>query len=98
MKSIRGVYYDLSESTYTFDFKDMTFYFSSQAYLNKFINRHKDFIVMESLKQDIYFNATGDYDRILLLKLYRQIEKRGFRVCYKNRYLKIPYNLVCEVI
>lgn len=98
MKSIRGVYYDLSESDYVFEYKDMKFYFSSQFYLNKFITKYKDFVSTESLKQDIYFNATGNYDRILLLKLYRQIEKRGFRVIYKNRYLQIPYNLVCEVI
>lgn len=98
MKSIRGVYYDLSESDYIYEYKDMKFYFSSQSYLTKFIEKQKDFIALESIKMDIYFNATGQYDRILLLKLYRKIEKRGFKVLYKNRNLQIPYNLVCEVI
>lgn len=98
MKSTRGIYYNLDESTYIFEYKDMKFYFSSKTYLTKFIAKHLDFIALESVKMDIYFNCTGTYDRILLLKLYRKIEKRGFRVIYKNRYLQIPYNLVCEVI
>ena len=98
MKSIRGIYYNLDETEYVFEYKDMKFYFSSQSYLTKFKEKYKDFIGMESIKMDIYFNATGDYNRILLLKLYRKIEKRGFKVLYRNRYLSIPYSLVCEVI
>lgn len=98
MKSIRGIYYDLLESDYIYEYKDFKFYFSSQTYLTKFKERIKDFVAMESIKMDIYFNVTGDYEKILLLKLYRKIEKRGFRVVYKNRYLTIPYHLVCEVI
>lgn len=98
MKSIRGVYYNLDESDYIFEYKDMKFYFSSNTYLTKFKEKYKDYLGMESIKMDIYFNATGYYDRILLLKLYRKIEKRGFRVLYKNRYISIPYSLVCEVI
>ena len=36
MKTIRGIYYNLNETEYTFDYENFTFYFSSQNYLEKF--------------------------------------------------------------
>ena len=87
MKSARGVYYDLLESTYNFKYKNITFYFSSQLYLTKFIATHFDYIDYINKKMKIEFNIKVDFSILALIKLYQRIEKRGFRVLVDDHEL-----------
>lgn len=85
------VYNDLNESNYTFKYDDLVFYFSSQFYLEKFIKEHLQFIKDETMKLKIKFKCGIYCDEMILLLLYKRIEKRGFKVTYKNKLLNENY-------
>lgn len=99
MKTVRGIYYDLKESEYEFDYDNLKFVFSSKLYLEKFIGNYKDYLKDETAKIESDFKATFYADELLLIDLYRKIEKRGFRVLYFNEPLdeKLYYNIKLEV-
>lgn len=88
MKSARGVYYDLSESTYKWKYKNITFYFSSNFYLTKFITLHFDYVDYINKKMKLEFGVRVDYSILALIKLYQRIEKRGFRVLVDNKEIQ----------
>ena len=98
MKSYRGVYYDLLESSYTFTYKDITFYFSSKFYLNKFVSKHLDYLRNENFKMNNYFKCIMEMDNLILIKLYKMIEKRGFRVEINKMEINRDFICFCEVI
>ena len=50
MISIRGIYYDLNESSYTFKYDNLTFYFSSPKYLERFKDTYIEYIKNELTK------------------------------------------------
>lgn len=85
------VYNDLNESNYTFKYDDLVFYFSSQFYLEKFIKEHLQFIKDETMKLKIKFKCGIYCDEMILLLLYKRIEKRGFKVTYKDKLLSENY-------
>ena len=85
------VYNDLNESNYTFKYDDLVFYFSSQFYLEKFIKEHLQFIKDETMKLKIKFKCSIYCNEMILLLLYKRIEKRGFKVTYKNKLLNENY-------
>lgn len=91
MKSVRGIYYDLTESNYTFIYDDLKFYFSSNFYLQNFIKKHLEYLKKETIKLQIKYNCMVSADYMLLINLYKQIEKRGFLVYYKNKHLSDKY-------
>lgn len=102
MKTVRGIYTDITESDYTFEIVDLgiTFYFSSQFYRNKFENRYKEEIhrFNQSLN-NIYkdkFNIVGDC--LSLIRLYALIEKRGFYFTLNGVEIKCPEDLLFVVI
>ena len=79
-KTRDGVYHNLKESTYYFNNGSMVFFFSSMLYLTKFRERYKknreNMGYTFEARHGIKFNCDDFYD----LVLYKQIEKRGFRV------------------
>lgn len=85
MKTTRGIYYDLSESDFTFSYDRLTFYFSSKYYLEKFKSMYVDYIKQETLKLSSKYKCCIYGDEMILLSLYKNIEKRGFRVEYKGK-------------
>lgn len=85
------VYNDLNESNYTFKYDDLVFYFSSQFYLEKFIKEHLQYIKDETMKLKIKFKCGIYCDEMILLLLYKRIEKRGFKVTYKDKLLNENY-------
>lgn len=85
------VFKDINESNYTFKYDDLVFYFSSQFYLEKFIKEHAQFIKDETMKLKIKYKCSIYCDEMILLLLYKRIEKRGFRVKYKNKVLNENY-------
>jgi hypothetical protein len=77
----KGIFHNLRESKYVVSNSEITFYFSSKFYLNKFMaeyqnHREKFTSRMEKLVNDSPFNVNTLAD----IKLYKDIEKRGFFV------------------
>ena len=85
------VYNDINESDYVVTYNDLKFYFSSQFYQKKFVDEYINFIKEESDKLRIKFRCNIDADYMILLLLYKKIEKRGFRVEHKNKRLSDNY-------
>ena len=87
------VYNDINESTYNFSYDDMTFYFSSKFYKEKFKNDYINYLKEETDKLRIKFKCNVVADEMILLLLYKKIEKRGFRVEFKNERLSDDYSI-----
>ena len=85
------VYNDINESNYTFKYDDLLFYFSSKFYLEKFTKEYTNFIKDETMKLKIKFKCNIYCDEMILLLLYKKIEKRGFKVLYNNKELRENY-------
>lgn len=89
------IYNDINESIYVFKYDNMVFYFSSKFYLEKFKKEYNEFLKDETMKLKIKYRCTICADEMILLLLYKRIEKRGFKVLYcnkeidKNYYFKI---------
>jgi hypothetical protein len=81
--SKKGIFYDLSESTYTLRIDNITYCFSSITYMNKFNLRylkHREELAQKLTARygiNLHFNVLSD------ILLYRTIEKRG---CYLLDY------------
>lgn len=84
MKTINGIYLDLKESDYKLNYNGLIYYFSSELYMNKFKNNVKQFIIEETAKIKAKYKINIYLDTMLTLSFYRKIEKRGFRVVYKE--------------
>lgn len=85
------IYNDLNESNYTFKYDDLVFYFSSQFYQEKFTREYSQFLKDEIMKLKIKFKCNIYCDEMILLLLYKKIEKRGFKVLYKGKELNENY-------
>ena len=91
------VYNDINESTYTFKYDDLVFYFSSQFYQEKFERMYTQFLKDETMKLKVKFKCTIYCDEMILLLLYKKIEKRGFRVLYNDTNIRENYMINCEI-
>ena len=87
MITTRGIYLDLKESVYHFKYDRLDFYFSSEFYLNKFKEEYEEYIKSETLKLSLKYGGIFYADELLLISLYKKIEKRGFKVEYKGKEL-----------
>lgn len=77
------VYHNIDESDYEYNFKNFKFIFSSKFYIEKFKSEIYNYIKENTEKINRKYSPI-DLDEYLALDLYRKIEKRGFRVYYKN--------------
>ena len=78
MKTKNGIYNDLNESTYKMELLGVTFYFSSEFYLNKFKNNVINFINQEKEKLFTRYGVNLFIDGINLffaISYYRKVEK-----------------------
>ena len=91
------VYNDINESEYKITYDKLTFYFSSKFYLEKFTREYSDFIKDETMKFKIKYKCNAYIDDMLLLLLYKKIEKRGFRVLYNDTNIRENYMINCEI-
>lgn len=91
MKSVRGIYYNLNESIYSFNYNNLKFYFSSKFYLNKFKNNYIGYLETETLKLQSKYRCLLYADEMILIDLYKKIEKRGFKVVYNNKEISDNY-------
>lgn len=81
----RGIYHNLKESKYTISNKEIVFFFSSELYLNKFIEgyeTHRMFFLdkLEKLTGETPLNMETLAD----IAYYVSVEKRGFRAWLKG--------------
>lgn len=93
MLTRNGVELNLEESIYKYNYKGLTFYFSSMFYLKKFEKEVKNYIDNESKKMYNKFKVNVDYTILFSLALYKSIEKRGFRVLIHDNEPIESYNL-----
>lgn len=82
------VYNDLKQSVYHYKYDKLDFYFSSYFYLEKFKKLAVNYIKDETTKLNIKFKCNMVCDEMLLISLYKKIEKRGYRVLYNGKELK----------
>ena len=91
------VYNDINESNYTFKYDNLVFYFSSKFYQEKFIREYSDYLKDEIMKLKIKFKCGVYCDEMILLLLYKKIEKRGFKVLYNNIPLRENYFISTQI-
>lgn len=88
MKTTRGIYNNLEESEYTYNFEGLTFYFSSQKYQEKFKNNVKEYVVNERLKNYVKYKVQNSFEIYYSIAYYKKIEKRGFRIIANSKELQ----------
>lgn len=87
-KTRNGVYYNLEESTYRVEIDNITYVFSSQFHLEKFLKNVEsnrkviNTSISNRFKVPIICNYIAD------LALYKKIENRGFLIIYKGELIK----------
>lgn len=83
MKTLRGVYHNIEESDIYLMVGNFVLYFSSNNIRRKYSSLYDEYYqkVNEKLNK-IYIM---DYTPIIVISLYKRVEKRGFRVYYKDR-------------
>lgn len=84
---VSKIYNDINESNYYFQYDNLKFYFSSLFYLDKFKRMYREFIKNETMKLRLKFKSNIDADELILILLYKNIEKRGFKVKYNEKEL-----------
>lgn len=97
MKTKRGIYYDLRESEYVFKYGSLTFYFSSNLYREKFSERIDYYLKNETMKLNNKYQCKLEGNEMFALNLYKNIEKRGFRVYYYDYELNNNYSVLTTI-
>lgn len=83
MKTIRGVYHNIEESDIYLVVDNFYLYFSSNFLKGKFVGKYDEYYrKVNKLFTNVY---ELDYTPIILISLYKKVEKRGFRVYYNDR-------------
>lgn len=80
MLTINGIWTDIYESTYSYKVDNITFYFSSTVYRDKFAARYETFWLEEQKKLELKYGCNIKCKSLMLIRLYTLIEKRGFRI------------------
>lgn len=75
-----GIYNNINDSTYTVCIDNIVYYFSSQLYKRKFLERYKKERDILNLKLSKKYKMTIEANILSDLFLYSHIEKRGFKV------------------
>lgn len=72
------IYYNLLDTTYIHKIYNISLYFSSRFYLEKYKREAQAYIDKENLKLKIRYNCNINVQKMLAISLYKKIEKRGF--------------------
>ena len=89
------VFYELNDSPFFLRIDNFVFYFTSKFYMEKFNSEYKDYLREETLKLNIKYKMMVYADEMLLLSFYKTVEKRGFKVKYKDIDLNKDYYIDC---
>ena len=84
MKTARGVYKNIEESTYYYNLGGLTFYFSSLNYRQKFENKVLFFIKEEQKKFEEKYEIPILMEMYFAIAFYKKIEQRGFRIEFEE--------------
>lgn len=82
--TLRGVYHNLKESKYVVSNEDITFFFSSEHTLNKFMNGYENNRKVFYNKNTHLSDKPLNFDILPDIELYKRVEKRGFYVWLKG--------------
>lgn len=83
MKTLRGVYHNIEESDIYLMVDNFVLYFSSDTLKGKFIARFDEYYRKMDEKLKAIYDT--DYLPLILITFYKRVEKRGFKVYYKNK-------------
>jgi YHS domain-containing protein len=80
-----GIEYDLPQSPYKIKIGNITYFFSSDKHLDKFIDMYDDnqYNMQNSLFKRFKFNV--DIEPVYALFFYKKIETRGFYIEFDGR-------------
>lgn len=95
MKTTRGIYNDLKESDYSYNFEGLTFFFSSKKYQEKFKNNVKEYVINERIKNYVKYKVHNSFEIYYAISFYKKIEKRGFRIIANNKELN-ENTIICN--
>lgn len=95
----KRVEYDISKSEYSYKYKDLIFFFSSQFNRNRFVLGFNNYVSEETNKLRVKYHVNISLENFLLVAYYKKIEKRGFRVLtYKeNDIIELDNNHTFEI-
>ena len=91
------VYQNIEESYYKIEVSDITFYFSSSFNLGRFKERYQDYIFIEERKLVNRYHTNINMEKYFLIAFYKQIEKRGFLIEYKNKKYRDDINIITSL-
>lgn len=78
MLTKNGICLNIEESEYKVLKYELIFYFSSEFYMNKFLNNVDNFVITESLKMKNKYKINSNLELYFALSFYKKTEKRGF--------------------
>ena len=95
----KRVEYDITKSEYSYKYKDLIFFFSSQFNRNRFVLGSNNFVSEETNKLKAKYHVNISLENFLLVAYYKKIEKRGFKVLtYKeNDIIELSNNHTFEI-
>lgn len=82
MKTIRGVYHNIEESDIYLQVDNFILYFSSNFLKGKFVGLYDEYY--RKVNNRLIKIYETDYTPLIIISLYKKVEKRGFRVYYKD--------------
>ena len=93
------VYINIKESDIKVEYKGYELYFSSNFYKRKYEREIEGYIANQKVKMKLRNKCEfeGDED-IYILKKYKEIEKRGFRVYKEGKEVKSGYKAQIKII
>jgi hypothetical protein len=95
-----GIFHNIEESDYPFSVGEMTFYFSSPTYRQKFMQRYRAEIErFNESAMNVYkrqFNLV--FIELAVIRLYTQIEKRGFYLILRGEKVTCLENLTFHLV
>nr|NP_040717.1 late transcriptional activator [Bacillus phage PZA]P06952.1 RecName: Full=Late genes activator p4; AltName: Full=Gene product 4; Short=gp4; AltName: Full=Protein p4 [Bacillus phage PZA]AAA88476.1 gene 4 product [Bacillus phage PZA]prf//1112171G ORF 4 [Bacillus phage PZA] len=83
-KTQRGIYHNLKESKYVASNNDVTFFFSSELYLNKFLDGYQEYRKKFNKKIERVAVTPWNMDMLADITFYSEVEKRGFHAWLKG--------------
>lgn len=92
------VYIDIKESDIKVEYKGYEIYFSSKFYKKKFTKEINEYVEQEKLKAKLRNKCEIEGEGIFILKKYKDIEKRGFRVYKEGKEVEEGYKAQIKII
>lgn len=92
-----GIFLKLEESTYKLKKFDLTFYFSSLFYKEKFSKNVEKYVETENIKLANKTDCVINFAKLFAISYYNKIEKRGFRIFDNKRNKEIKRYTIFEI-